>query len=401
VADRLDGTRADLVVYFSASWWEGPRGTDRHMAEALSRYAPVLYVQPPVSVLTRLNRPDLAGLMQGPPLQVHGPRLAHLVTPVVPGQSRPGLHRLVPPLVRKGARDAIARLYGSRERDPVAAVVTSRMEYLGDPLPARRKLFYATDDFASGADILGVPRERLIRGQARTLRWADAVAVVSIALRDRYAEAGVSAHVVPNGCEPEMYSTVDETPYPTDVDLPGPVAGLVGHINDRLDLALLEAVADTGCSVLIVGPLASGYHAERFNALTDRPNVRWVGPKPYEQMPSYLRLIDVGLTPYVDNAFNRASFPLKTLEYLSAGRAAVATPLPATLWLDTDLIATARGPAEFAAAVTTALAQPRTAELAAQRRAFASGHSWHTRAADLAALLGLTQPFASATHPVR
>ena len=40
-------------------------------------------------------------------------------------------------------------------------------------------------------------------------------------------------------------------------------------------------------------------------------------------MPSYMAALKVGLTPYGDNEFNRASFPLKTLEYLSAGIAVV------------------------------------------------------------------------------
>jgi len=53
--------------------------------------------------------------------------------------------------------------------------------------------------------------------------------------------------------------------------------------------------------------------------------VRWVGPQPYGALPGYLRLMDVGVVPYRDSAFNRGSFPLKTLEYLAAGRGVVAT----------------------------------------------------------------------------
>jgi teichuronic acid biosynthesis glycosyltransferase TuaH len=106
-------------------------------------------------------------------------------------------------------------------------------------------------------------------------------------------------------------------------------------------------------------------------------------------MPAYLRVIDVGLTPYRDSDFNRASFPLKTLEYLAAGRDVVSTPLPATRWLGTDLIGVAAGPAGFAAAVTAALARPRTPEAAQRRQRFAREHSWDRRAKVLADLLGV------------
>jgi glycosyltransferase involved in cell wall biosynthesis len=384
----FDGSRSDLVVYFSGSRWDGPPGHDRRMAEALSRFRPVLFVDPPVSALTRFNHPELGELLRRPRLRLHTSRLAHLVTQVVPGFSRPGIHRLVPPMVGRATRRAIRGLYGSTSGEPLAAVICSRFENPGRPLPAQRRVFYVTDDLVAGAEMVGLERDWLLRQEARSLRQADAVAVVSEAIQDRYAQDGFSTTLIPNGCQPDAYAEVDRAPLPAGVDLPGPVVGLLGHINERLDLTLLEAVADTGCSMLVVGPVAPGYDATRFLSLTRRPNVCWVGPKPYSEMSSYLRLIDVGLTPYADNAFNRASFPLKTLEYLAAGRGVVATPLPAVTWLGTDLVSTAATPGEFAARVRDALAVPRTGELAARRQAFAREHGWDRRAEQLAELLG-------------
>jgi glycosyltransferase involved in cell wall biosynthesis len=392
---KLDGSRADLLVYFANSPWYGPAGTDRHITEALGRYATVLYVEPPLSLLTSLRNPAFASAITTPDaLEVLGPRLARLVTRVAPGMTRPGLHRLTAPMVRRATRAAIDALYGPGS-DPVAAIVSCRVKPLWGTVSTRCRAFFATDDLPAGAELLGEPRDRLLRDEDRTLRTADVVAVVSPALRQRYAEAGHTAHLVPNGCAPEAYEDVDSAPLPADVDLPGPVAGFVGHVNHRIDLSLLEATADTGVSLLIVGPVVPGFAPERFQALADRPNVRWVGAKPFEELPGYLRLIDVGLTPYADTPFNRASFPLKTLEYLAAGRGVVATPLPANDWLDTDLIAVAAGPREYAGRVRAELAVARTGDLAARRRTFARAHGWAGRARQLAGLLGL----ATATEP--
>lgn len=72
-----------------------------------------------------------------------------------------------------------------------------------------------------------------------------------------------------------------------------------------------------------------------------------------------LPYVDVGLVPYGDPAFNRASSPLKTLENLAAGRAVVATDLPAVCWLDTALVTVAGDPDGSADAVEAALAAPR------------------------------------------
>lgn len=381
------GTRSDLVVYLATTSYDGPAGTDRHIADQLSRNYPVLFVNPPVSVVAKLRGSNAP---TGAPLRVQSPTFAQITPWVTPGITRPGLHHLVAPMIRRATRSAVAQLYpGSAATEPLAAIITCRIEGPWDVLPARRLLFYGTDDLIAGADLLHLPVERLIRYEQRTLRDADAVAVVSAPLAQRYAGDGYEATVIPNGCEPDAYAYVDSAPLPDDVRLPGPVAGLIGQINERIDLALLEAVADAGVDLLIVGPAAPGYQPERFAALTARPNVHWVGPKPFEELPRYLRLIDVGLTPYADSAFNRASFPLKTLEYLAAGRAAVSTPLPANDWLNSELIEVADGPAAYAAAVGAALARPRTPEIVAHRRAFAAAHSWANRARALAELAGL------------
>ena len=69
-----------------------------------------------------------------------------------------------------------------------------------------------------------------------------------------------------------------------------------------------------------------------------------VGLKPFEELPSYVRVMDAGL-PYADSAFNRASSPLKVLEYLAAGRPAIATDLPAVRSIGEVVEAATGGPA--------------------------------------------------------
>ena len=383
-----------MIVYFAGSEYAGIAGTDRHIATRLSAMTPVLYVDPP--------RPaaDHAG-----PWQL-GPGLWRLAPWVPRGAFRPGVHTVTTRLMRRAARRAAAAL-GQR----ITGVIVATYDDLLGTAPGARTLFYATDDLVSGADLLGLPRRRLAAGQARQLARADAVAAVSPALAERLRRAGrAGAHrpdvvVVPNGCAADAYAAVDAAPWPADLPAgfgaPGgePVAGFVGHINARIDIAVLAAVAAAGGPLLLVGPRHPGYEPERFPALLSRPNVFWTGPKPFAELPSYLRVIDVGLTPYRATEFNRASFPLKTLEYLAAGRGVVSADLPATAWLRDDpagaeLITVARTPADFVQAVRAAPAvrtapagAARSAEPARRRRAFAQRHDWSERARTVAGLL--------------
>lgn len=379
-----------MIVYYGGTRYEGRAGTDRHITDRLAHLAPIIYVEPPVSVLTPLRNREYAAAMQGPALVAIRPNLWRLTPRVLPGAQRRGMHRITAVLTRYKVRRAAASL-GHR----VTAVVVAGYEDLLGGFPGARTLFYATDDLVAGATLIGLPTTRLLAGERRQLARADEVAVVSPALADRFQGFGREAVVVPNGCAPEVYAGVDDAPWPGDVpSFDRPAAGFVGVINARIELRLLEAVADRGHPLLLVGPLGPSFKSERFHALIARPNVCWVGAKPFEELPSYLRLIRVGLTPYVIDAFNRASFPLKTLEYLAAGRAAVSTGLPATGWLRSsvegaELIHEETSVAGFVRAVEEELAAEPTEKMMSRRRAFVAGHTWERRAESIAVLLGV------------
>ncbi|MEY2404916.1 MAG: teichuronic acid biosynthesis glycosyltransferase TuaH, partial [Acidimicrobiaceae bacterium] len=248
----------------------------------------------------------------------------------------------------------------------------------------RRRIVFATDDFVAGAELMGVRRSVLQAQQQRQARSADLVVCVTPEIAETWTGLGVETAVLANGCDPELFADVDDTPYASDVTLPSPIVGCVGHLSDRIDVALLDAVADTGVSLLLVGPRQP---VDGLDRLLARANVQWIDQRPLTTMPGYLRWIDVGLTPYADTAFNRGSFPLKTLDYLAAGRRVVATGLPATRRLDTDLVTIADTPADFAAAVTSELARPVTNDDVQRRQAFAAANSWEARAAELRKLV--------------
>ncbi|MGH9119358.1 MAG: glycosyltransferase [Acidimicrobiales bacterium] len=382
--ERLPGNWDGMVVVCGGTSWDGVPGSERHVAERLTEHAPVLFVDPPLSHLTGRRHPHLQPSLQGPRLRLVRPGLARLTPVALPGMTRAGMHVVTEQLVRRSIRRAV-RTLGGKVR---AMVVGTYAVYFGAG-DEELRVVYATDDFVAGASLMGVGAARLRRDERRQARQADVVLAVSPALCGKWRDLGQRPVLVPNGSDADHYAAADDAPMPTDVSLPSPVCGVVGHISARIDLDLLEAVADRGRSLLLVGPRDPGYEPERLDRLLARPNVCWVGQKPFAELPSYLGCIDVGLTPYAESEFNLASFPLKTLEYLAAGRAVVATDLPAVRWLDTDLISVASGPADFADAVDRALVEPNPRDLKARRHAFAVSHSWSARTDQVAEILGL------------
>jgi teichuronic acid biosynthesis glycosyltransferase TuaH len=384
------------LVWIAPVPWDGIPGTDRQMALAMTRHARVLWVDPPLSALTpaRLRGENAGGIT--PSLSQPAAGITRLTTVALPGLTRPGVRATTAPLLRAQIGWALRRL-GVRP----SAVVSGYLEDVLGRWGAAVNVLYGTDDHVAGAGLMGLSARRLRAQERQALARADVVAVVSPTLAEHWSALGADPVLIPNG-GPDRSPVPDEQAAVTG--LPRPVLGLVGQLSERIDLDILTALSDAGFGLLIVGPRDPRWGGERFAALATRPRVRYAGRVPAAEVPGYLAAADIGITPYTSSEFNQASFPLKTLEYLAAGRPVVSADLPGARWLAADLaqadqapaeiMALASSPAEFVSAVRRLAAGPGSAgpELArrARCRAFAARHSWARRADLLAAAIGLS-----------
>jgi teichuronic acid biosynthesis glycosyltransferase TuaH len=375
--DFATDPRLPLIVYCAGNAWFRPVGTDRQMSTGLSRHANVVFVDPPLPFRPR----NFARFRDGGVRKIDN-NLWVVSPKSLPGVTRPGLRVIAAMLTRRAVRSTVRRL----ERN-VSAIVSSSLDPVLHACPAHYRVFFGTDDFRSGAALMGLSSRWVERREERQLDAATTVVAVSETLAERWRAMGHAVTVIPNGCDTAAFVRTDSTPYATDVHLARPIAGVVGQLNDRLDYDLLEAVADRGVSLLVVGPVSDQVDRARLSRLFDRENVQWIDGRPFDQIPPYLRWIDVGLTPYTNTEFNRGSSPLKTLEYLAAGRRAVVTDLPAAHALDTDLIDIESDPTAFADRVVQRLNQGDTDGQRDERRAFAAQHSWERRVDQFLGLL--------------
>jgi glycosyltransferase involved in cell wall biosynthesis len=131
-----------------------------------------------------------------------------------------------------------------------------------------------------------------------------------------------NTYLFPSGVETEHYAHALKLRQPSD----RPVAGYVGVIDERLDLDLVAAAADLlpEWCFMMVGPVAKIDPAE----LPQRPNIQYMGPVTYEQLPEMMAKFHVALMPFAHNEATRSISPTKTLEYLAAGLRVVSTSVP-------------------------------------------------------------------------
>ncbi len=371
-----------LVVIVATSFWDGTPLLERHLAAELTRYAPVLYVEPPTSVLSRFRNREAAS-RGGSGLRVVEPGLAVLSVRLPPLKDRPWAKPASLLLLKRALRRAVTRLGGRTVR---ILAVTSLDPVLGS-LDEELSVYYAKDDYVAGAALVGLPTAALERYVGALCADADLVVAVSPVLAASLAQREVTPVVIPNGCDVDLFAeaTLPSSQTP-------PTVAFVGHLSDRVDVALIHAVAERGVRVLLIGPAQETMSSGHFDALKAHPSVQWVGAVPYADLPRHLSEATTCLLPYTDTEFNRASFPLKALEYLAAGRRVVGTDLPALRWLETDLVTIADGPEAFADAVVQSLVDPLTADEVARRRELAAGHTWTQRARTFAESTGLTAP---------
>ncbi|MEO8219697.1 MAG: glycosyltransferase [Specibacter sp.] len=367
-----------LITMFAGSRWENTRGTDHRLAEALSRRTPVLWVDPPVPIAgpASSGRPPL---WPGYALDGIKPGLLRLRVAVPPGFTRPVLRGIANKLVGRAVRATLEGL----PMEPCATVVLSPRESFPSGVAGMR-LLHVTDDWVAGAAMMGLSRQRVAATLQENIDAAHVICIVSPSLDQLISDRrpGCSPVVLPNGCSTSNHDGPGERKRRAAV-------ALVGQLNERLDFDLLDKLVDSGLKIEVIGPrrdrsVAAGARLDSF--LQDE-RVTWLGEVTEDEAFARMRELAVGITPYVDNAFNRASFPIKTLDYLAAGLQVVSTDLPAARWLDSEWVDIADSSSDFVSRVRHAVQAASSQEDIAARRSFAAGHSWDARAKQLLALI--------------
>ena len=169
---------------------------------------------------------------------------------------------------------------------------------------------------------------------------------------------------------------MDDCDVPADeATIPRPRLGYCGVIDERMDLELVQAVADAQphWHWVMVGPVVKILPSE----LPVRPNIHYLGMKKYEELPAYIGGWDVAVLPFARNEATKFISPTKTPEYLAAGRPVVSTSIRDVIspYGDLGLVQIADQPDEFISAIQTALVEPDNVRIRAVD-AVLSQNSW-------------------------
>jgi UDP-galactopyranose mutase len=198
-----------------------------------------------------------------------------------------------------------------------------------------------------------------------------------------------AVYCFPSSVDVEHYARAQANPHepPDQAEIPHPRLGFFGVIDERMDLALIEAVAASHPEwhVVMIGPVVKIDPA----SLPRLKNIHYLGQKTYAELPAYLGGWDVALMPFALNQSTRFISPTKTLEYLAGGKPVVSTPIADVVspYAELGLVRVAGGPDDFIGAIEATLKEGGLGEKARRVSEFIAGTSWANTWAQMSALM--------------
>ena len=377
----------DIVCVGFSDWNTDVLTNQQHLLARAADRNRILFVES-----LGLRRPQLAGrdlrriagrLVRGltPPRVLDG---VHVLSPLVLPLHGNALARrinawLLPYLVARVARKLDLR-------DPVLWSFVPQAEVLIDSLKPAKILYYIDDDHAAKP---GIDPASFAAAEERFARRADVILASAPELVQRMRLLNDNVHYAPNVADTRLFATALE-PGPADAAiaaLPRPRVLFIGAIlAATIDIELMVELTRRrpDWSFAFVGPVGQGDPHTNIEALRAAPNVHLLGHRPQAQLPGVLRGAEAAIIPYRVGHQMASVFPMKTYEYLAAGRPVVSTPLPALA--DVPDVARAATAEEFETRLQEAFDRDTQAARAA-RSAAVQDHSWESRLEQIASVL--------------
>jgi glycosyltransferase involved in cell wall biosynthesis len=347
------------IIYFAKNTrWTGNAAAlqtfAQHLARKLAEYNRVLWINPPSRNPRRFYRYRLQRVTQ------------HLITytPWIPFSPEAHTLNCVSAFIYAFQIRLIMKHLGVHQ--PMFWVANIPCDDLVGLLPRAPWIFSPVGDVLSEHDEAFAAHTVLLRAVSEPTYYT---------LREKFPD---KTYLLPNGVDYDAWQDIlcKQPAEPADLAaIPCPRAGFVGNVTEhRVDFALLSELArhNPAVSFVLVGPGEwTKLKPRYFDGLS---NVYFLGAKPYQELPLYIRGFTVCLIPYLLNTFNRGTNPIKVYEYFALGKPVISTSIPSMLKYQ-PFLRIADTVQEFENVLRGLVASGNEETLAEQRRAIAQQHS--------------------------
>ncbi|NJN34555.1 MAG: glycosyltransferase family 1 protein [Saprospiraceae bacterium] len=222
-----------------------------------------------------------------------------------------------------------------------------------------------------------------VRLEKEAAKASDLTLVTSTNLRKIFLPIQPETYIMHNAVDISIFQNLY---FRTDIERPAeiahiktPIIGFVGNLDPiRTDYPLFRKIADAhpDKTLVLVGPINSPEVYEQ--GLDKMPNVVLTGAKKIQDVPQYLKFMDVCLLPSLLNKMTKSVYPLKINEYLAAGKSAISTNFSDDIRSFGEHIHIAQDHADFVRLIDIAI-KDYAPERVAARMKVASTNTWGDR----------------------
>lgn len=313
VSDESDNYPIVVLSHLGWDWvWQRPQ-------QYLSRFAkthPVLFVETYCSDIAA-TRVDLRQVEDHPNItvaQMHLPRGRWSEGDYIDRERRRALQAVLSGSLQATFKNPLLWFY-----DPMAVVA------FAGHLNERAIVYDCMDELSQ---FKGAP-PTLIEREQQLLAVADVVFCGGQKMREKRLPYNPNTHFFGTGVDVKHFGQAlsADLPVPSEITALShkTVLGYFGVIDERIDYELLAKLADARSDwhVVMVGPTAKVDPAD----FPQRPNLHFIGGRPYQGLPALTKGFSVALMPFALNAATEYINPTKALEYMAAARPVVSTAL--------------------------------------------------------------------------
>lgn len=225
--------------------------------------------------------------------------------------------------------------------------------------------------------------------EVRLVQDCDIVLTTAVALNEHISAMNITkpTKLLSNGVDTRKFAINLTSPRPKLFsDKPRPIFGFVGAIYYWIDLTVVEILAKEfpECTIILVGP--TNRQEEIYLLCKKYPQVIYVGPVDYSEVPRYIASFDVCLNPFVVDRLGDSVNPLKLYEYLAMGKPVLSSST-AELRHFSHVVYLFSNYTELKTVAQLAISETGN-ERAKSRREFATKHSWSTKVDAILELVG-------------
>lgn len=226
-----------------------------------------------------------------------------------------------------------------------------------------------------------------IKAENELVKESDVVICTSKALYLQKKESNENTYFVPNGTDAvQQVADTGIAIHNKLKEFPKPIIGYLGTIERRINYDLVEKLAleNPDKSFVFAGPVLDNYVPD---ALYKIPNIHFIGPIAYEEVPQIINGFDLAIIPFKKDKVSNTIFPIKLFEYLSAGKAVIASDFNDDLKDFTgDVVDYCADAASFTMKINETLNNDSPEKIAA-RKELAKQNTWEKRSEMIAEII--------------